>query len=109
MLYLVSYDVEGETDYDRINKGIRNKIDKHANKILNTQWIVTWNKDAKRLGNAMLRILAENSSIFVNSLEKEDIASYNIQGDNKYGTELQYPPPTKLEEMNETVDRLQRS
>ena len=99
MLYLVSYDVEGETNYERIDNDIKDKIDKNAQRILNTQWIVNWTKNAESLGNIMLRILGEHASLLVNSLEKENAVSYKLKDDVEYGTPLHYPTPTRIGEV----------
>ena len=109
MKYLVSYDLKEGSDYDRVNEHIRNEVDQDAQKILNTQWIVNWDKSAMRLGHEVLRILNRRDSLLVNSLEKEDAASYNLMNGVNYGISLQYPPPTKSKEMNETLDRFRRS
>ena len=105
MKYLVSYDLKDQSDYDDIDGKIRSRVDKEAQKVLNTQWIVEWNKTAVDLGHRILWFLNESDSLLVNSLETEDAASHNLKDGAKVGTTLSYPPPTRSDEMNETLDK----
>ena len=103
MRYLVSYDLKEQKSYQHIEDKITD-IDKEAQKILNTQWIVNWQKDSVTLGYQVLRVLKKHDSLLITNLEKDNAASYNLKGGVTYGTTLQFPPQSPAQQIREKAE-----